>query len=661
MPVYVVIILVSALVAAFLYHRTEPPLSRWRAVLMACLRALTLAIALMLLINPILRFIRSKTERQQIILLEDTSLSMENDGKRPWMAARLKTLETKYRDAGYEVHKYSFADGLEGSPQDTRLGPALSDLASKHDLSKTAALLLFSDGWLRDEDLSSVSRLGLPILTVADTTSVLQPDLALQSLRNNRHSYRGEPTLFKAEISSSDYSGPATLRLLSGDRVLASKPISLKAGELAQVELTHTFPSVGFYPLKAEVLASSLKEAILGNNHFPGAIEILADKERVLIISDKAGWDNKFITDVITSNSRWQSRSYTLRDGVLSLGERQVSGFDKDPAAVIVVINNGDLKPDPRLLELLRSAHRRGTGILWQGLPLDELSDILALGRSNVASSFQGFLKMLPAAQAYPLVNIDAAELKNIPPLDYFFLRPLAGSQVLASIDTSQDPPAIALRLGTGRVVNLAFLNLWRWQLQSPGSTYRPTLTNILTWLSNRAGGSFRAIHANSYFQNEQILIRLRAEDDIRQNRLDLNPRLKVTDASGKEVFLDFMVRSEDDYAASLTLDKTGEYSFEISESGSQDRVRGRFSVAQGSLEERDRHYNLQLLTWLANLSGGRVLSQSEILSLSPPLPQTRNYTVTNELPIYRKWWLLTLFILTFCLELFLRRRWGLL
>jgi len=661
MPANLVIILVSALCAAWLYYRSEPPLSRWRAVLLATLRTIVLAIALMLLINPILRFIRSKTERQQIILLSDSSQSMQNDGKAAWMKDQARLLEDRYREAGYEVLKHSFAKGLEGEAQDTQLAPALKELASKQDLSKASAILLFSDGWLRDEDLSSVKQLGLPILPIADSSSVVQADLAVTNLRNNRHSYRGEPTLFRAEISSTDYSGPASVRLLSKDRVLSTKSVALKAGELAQVEFTLSFPSLGFYPLRVEVSAPELKEKVLGNNFFPGAVDILADKERILMITDKANWDNKFITDVITSNSRWQSRGYTLQDGVIKLGDRVISDFDKDARAAIVVINNGDLKPDPRLLELIRKAHRSGTGILWQGLPLNELADVLALSRSNVSGSFQGFLKPLPAASAYPLLTIEAAELKNIPPLDYYFLKPLAGAQVLASIDTSQEPPAVALRSGTGRVINLAFLNLWRWQLQSPGSTYQQTITNFLTWLSNQAGSSYRAIHANSYFQNEQISIRLRAEDDIRQSRLDLNPRLRIMDASGKEVFADYMSRGEEDYGANLSLDKDGDYSFEISENGGPAKVKGRFSVAKGSLEERDHHYNLPLLSWLANESGGRVLTQTEFPSLSPPPPQNRKLTLTNELPLYRKWYVLSLFLLAFCVELFLRRRWGLL
>lgn len=661
MTAYPLIILLAVLLSAFLYHRSQPAQPKSRIWLLAILRGITLSILLLFIFSPIIRYIQNQVQRQQVILLTDTSRSMHNDGKAAWMKDKAKTLEERYKKAGYKVIKHPFASGLEGSAEDTQLAPALKELASRYDLSRVQSLLLFSDGWLRDEDLSIVRQLGVPLSPIADSSSTLQMDLAVENLRNNRHGYRGEPNLFRATISSKNYSGPATVTLKSKGGTLATRTIQLSADDSQEVEFTHRFPTLGFHPLRVEVSAPNLREKELSNNHFPGAIDILAEKERIIVISDKAGWDNKFIIDAIATNSRWQSQSFILQDAQIRIGERNVADFGTARPAAIVVVNNGELKPDTRLLALLRNAQKSGGGILWQGMPLSELSDVLALAPSNVASSFQGFLAVKPAAQAWPLLDIDSSELKNIPPLSYYFLKAQPGAQILASIDSHQEPPAIAIKTGVGRVVNFAFLDFWRWQLQSPASTYQQTITNILTWLSNQSGGSYRAIYDNSYFQHEQINIRLRAEDDIRQSRLDLNPRLLIKDASGKEVFSDYMQRQEEDYGAHLSLDKPGEYSFSISESGGKGSINGSFNVEAGSLEERDFHYNLPLLNWLANESGGRMMNQGQIEDYQPPTPQNRQLTVTQEIPLYRKWYIIALFLLSFGVELFLRRRWGLL
>ncbi len=661
MLVFVVSILISVLVAVFLYHRARPAISKGRAVSLAALRAVTLFIALILLLSPVYSYLRTRRLKPEIVMLMDNSRSMENGGKGAFMKTQAKLLEGKYRQAGYKVVRHNFASGLNGDKADTRLKPTLEQLAASHDLSKVQNILLFSDGWLKDEDLGQIKQLGLPISSIADSSKFEEIDLQVCSLRNNRHAYRGEPALFKAEVMSRNYSGPAQVQLLLKDKVLQSKEVALKADEVQSVEFTHTFQGLGFQNLQVRIQAGGVKEKSLGNNSYPTAVEVLADKEHIYMITDKIAWDNKFISDVILANSRWQSTSYTLQNGVIKQGERQVNGFGAKLPAVLVVINNGELKADAKLVDLVRRAHAAGSGILWQGMPLAELSSILALAPSNVSGSYQGFLKLTSQNQAYPLINIESGEMKNIPPLDFYYLKAAADAQVLATIDQQAEPPAIALRAASGKVINLGFLNLWRWQLQSPGSSYKDIFSNMLTWLGKGSASSFRAIFENSYFQNEQFTIGLRAEDAIKEVRADLSPTLKIKDEAGKEVYSDFMTHAEEDYQATLSLTKAGNYSFEISDPASKEKINGSFNVAKGSREERDLHYNLPLLQWLASESGARVLNQSEVERFSPPEAQEIKETSMFELPIYRKWYVLTLFLITFGVELFFRRRWGML
>ena len=661
MLVFVVGILISALVAAFLYHRARPAISKGRALGLAALRAVTLFIALILLLSPVYSYLRTRSLKPEVILLMDNSRSMENGGKNAWMKQQAKTLESKYRQAGYRVSRRNFAAGLNGDKSDTLLKPTLEQLAAAHDLSKVQQILLFSDGWLKDEDLGQIKQLGLPISSIADSSRFEEIDLQVSSLRNNRHAYRGEPALFKAEVMSRNYSGPAQVQLLIKDKVLISKDVALKADEVQSVEFTHTFQSLGFQNLQVRIQAAGIKEKSLGNNSFPTAVEVLADKEQIYLITDKIAWDNKFISDVILANSRWQSTNYTLQNGVIKQGERQVNGFGSKLPAVLVIVNNGELKADAKLVDLVRRAHAAGSGILWQGMPLVELSSILALAPSNVSGSYQGFLKLTSQNQAYPLINIESSEMKNIPPLDFYYLKAAADAQILATIDQQAQPPAIALRAASGKVINLSFLNLWRWQLQSPGSSYKDIFTNMLTWLGKGSASSFRAIYENSYFQNEQFSIGLRAEDAIKEVRADLSPTLKIKDEAGKEVYSDFMTHEQEDYQATLSLAKAGNYSFEISDPASKEKISGSFNVAKGSREERDLHYNLPLLQWLASVSGSRVLNQNDVEKLSPPEAQAIKETSMFELPIYRKWYVLVLFLLAFGVELFFRRRWGML
>ncbi|HPV15319.1 MAG TPA: hypothetical protein PL126_06685, partial [Candidatus Cloacimonadota bacterium] len=217
MLVFVISLLISALVAVFLYHRARPAISKGRALSLTALRAITLFIALMLLLSPVYSFLRTRKLRPEVILLTDNSQSMENGGKSAFMKQQARELEDKYNQAGYRVLKHNFASGLNGDKSDTRLTPTLQELASAHDLSQVQNIVLLSDGWLKDEDLGQIKQLGLPISTIADSSKFVEIDLEVSSLRNNRHAYRGEPALFKAEVMSRNYNGPAQVQLLIRD------------------------------------------------------------------------------------------------------------------------------------------------------------------------------------------------------------------------------------------------------------------------------------------------------------------------------------------------------------------------------------------------------------------------------------------------------------
>ncbi len=158
-----------------------------------------------------------------------------------------------------------------------------------------------------------------------------------------------------------------------------------------------------------------------------------------------------------------------------------------------------------------------------------------------------------------------------------------------------------------------------------------------------------------------RVNIRLRVEDSIRQAKLDINPRLEIFDPENKSVFADYMTLDDNDFVASTSFSKAGTYRFEILDKDSGNKTSGKFYVAESSVESRDFDYNMPLLSWIAWESGGKMLDQSSISTFNPLPPTKEQVTVRNEIPLYKKWYILSLFILTFCTELFFRRRWGLL
>jgi len=664
--IFIPLAVLALLISGYFYRSTTPEISAARRRMLFALRGLSIFILLTLLLSPVLSYRFTRSQIPKILVLKDQSLSMElmrdEMSKTELLSAPLKEVIQAFLDGGYQISEQSFADGIHGQRDNSLLIKSLREISESTDLSTLSGIVLASDGWLRDEDFGLISRLGLPIYAIADSSKHHTPDLMVRDVQTNRYAYRRENSFIRARIASQNYSGPAIAHLWIEDSKVASRELELQQSVEQIVEFTHRFERTGFYKFTVELEALP-DEQRLGNNQMPGALEVLSEKELIMLFSDAPGWDNKFISDAIAGNPRWEAQSYLIRDGVAYRGEQAKNPDAESRPAVMVIINNGNLRLSPEISRFVRDSLERGCGLYFQGMPLRELSDYLPLLPSNITDSYQGFVRLDPIAASFPMLNPLSAQQSQLPPMDYYYLNPVEDAQILASISNPQAPPAIGIKSrGESRVLALGFLNLWRWQMQSEDGSYQKMMVNILTWLSNKAIGAFSAIYKSSYLQGEEITIRLRAEDDIRYSDLDKNPLITIFDKEGNEIIRDFMSRSGEEYAYHTDLSEVGEYHFEIQEPDRNQSSSGRFAISAMVAEERDFDFNLPLLSFITSQSNqGSIIYLNSAKSFSPPSAEIMQHEQSRDFALYRRWYVILLFILSFCLELFFRRRWGLL
>lgn len=662
---YVIIALFALLISAYYNYSSHPEIPVSRRWLLFVLRSISLGILLLMLISPILYYVQRKSITQQIVILKDTSASMDikhgSLSKLAKLSPAISGIKAAFNKAGYEVLEYSFANGLNGSNESSLLEASLQQLTKEKTVSNLAGIALASDGWFRDESLASVQQLGIPFYVIADSSRYPIPDLEVSSVISARYAYRNEPNTIRASVIAKNYNGDAEARLIIGGRVVSRTVLKLESGIAKSVDFTNRFTQTGFYKWEVQ-LVQLANEIRISNNSYPGAIEVLADKERIVLISDKPAWDNKFILDAIATNPRWEVESYQSREGRLFSGERAIDKPKNDNLAAIVIVNNGMLKLAGASLEFVTSNHSKGIGVMYQGLPIAELAGILPLQRSNILSPYQGFINPTNAALNYPMLSPVSDAYRDIPPIDYYYVNAISGAEVLATINNPQNSPAIAVKSGAGtRSLAFASLNIWRWQLQSKDEGYNKLISNCITWLSNKSSSGFDAIYNSSYMLGEEIRIKLRLEDDIRQRKLDASPKIRISNSKNKEVVNDFLPFESGEYSYRAELNEPDTYTFVISDATSGKSTTGKFVLSESSLENRDFAYNLPLLTWIASQSNGKLIwdKDAESINIVPAFKETR--ISRREVALYKKWYILSLFILAFCIELYLRRRWGLL
>ena len=77
--------------------------------------------------------------------------------------------------------------------------------------------------------------------------------------------------------------------------------------------------------------------------------------------------------------------------------------------------------------------------------------------------------------------------------------------------------------------------------------------------------------------------------------------------------------------------------------------------------ESRDRGFNTSFLAYISDQTNGKLFYPEDITEFEFPEAQLMSFKKKAEIPVYKKWYLIVLFLVSFCLELFFRKRWGLL
>ena len=663
--IFLFIALVVILIFYF-YRNTVPQLYGWRKKLLIVLRSIALIVILILLLNPVLFFIKHTINRPKVIMLNDISDSMNQESgdisKTNALQDFREIVETEIRSRKYDIVNYNFAGGLGKNTASTRLTPALQEISQKQNLEDVRTIFLFSDGWLKDENLETVIDLNIPFYTVIPDFKISDFDLEIASLRYNKTAYRNELTPIEVNLSSINFDGNAQLELYVDKKKMKTKNIYFQNIDFLQEFFEISFNETGMRSFEVIVSSDSTNEKNSANNKYTGAIQVLRERSRITIISDKLGWDTKFLIEAIQQNPRWE-HSFLLKEKTLKKIRQTVSLKDEIQGTVmLILINNNSLQLTPIETEIIKNFVKQGGGLFLMGKPPKEISEILPAVDYGFRTTFESTFSFTDESKKYETFNLEEA-LSNIPPVSYYFVKPKLQAKILAKIENEERSPAILLmNYEKGKVLQLTFLNLWKWQLWAKNNKYNQFITNIISWFSRESSERFFArTNKTSFFSGEKITVNLTAYDETLSPIYDLNAKLTVFDENRNNVFEEFLLAKDDVYRCEVGFLPSGSYSFQVQDKRTGLETKGEFMVTADDPESRDRGFNTSLLAYISEQTNGKLLYPEDMAEFKFPEAQLMSFKKRTEIPVYKKWYLIALFLVSFCLELFFRKRWGLL
>jgi uncharacterized membrane protein len=295
---------------------------RWRGFVLVGLRTLGVLACLVTALQPAIELRQVTRLPNRVALLVDTSRSMEvrpPDGG-PSRAERAAALLehaaprlAAWQQAGHEVDVFSFGDGVSPATaaslreppggDATRIGEALGDLRTRYAGRDLGAVVIsdgidtgrIGEGPLDAATRSAIEALHAPVHTVGMGEKSLR-DLSVAAVLADQFAFVRTPASIEAVIRQTGLPDRQVEVTLERDgRPIATRSVVLR-GDRSEEKIAFDWlpdhPGNFVFRISTPVLAG---EALTSNNEQSFALKVIRDRVRVLHLSGRPSWDERFL------------------------------------------------------------------------------------------------------------------------------------------------------------------------------------------------------------------------------------------------------------------------------------------------------------------------------------------------------------------------------
>ena len=711
-------VLLSAALSIWSYRQTQPAVSSPRRWTLITLRTLSLAILLVTLLAPVVRFIFTSLHPSSIAVLVDRSASMsiaDRSGERSSLVREILHSDlSRILPKGVRVLYYSFGTSFRGpmNQQDsliprpgtedevTDISAALRGISREEDRSTVRAALMITDGVYTagENPIHATEGLGVPLFTVGVGDTAEQKDALISHVTANEMVYSGTSVPVDLTVKSSGFGGEQVdVTISEGTTVLARSKVTLPTGSAETP--SHLFfpvaePGTHRFIARVSNLPGELTPV---NNRREFTVRVLKSKLRVLLLSAAPDPDVAIIRQTLSEDRNLTVRARTQKiDG--SFYEGVLSSSELDSADCLITIGVPSQSTAASSVELVRATiERRDLPVLFiagRNLDYRRLQAMIPTMPVSVdqSASQPGSSQPLevefvpdPAQKINPLIATgndgSSAGWTRLPPVfkSRISSRLREGSILLGSpkVRTVVLPePFMATRSIAGSK-SLAILGygLWRWRLMAQGNVetsglLASFLSSAISWLSTREEDrTLRVAPERDRFSRGEAISFDGQVYDATAHPVE-NASVKVT-VTGNDQRLQTDLRPVGNgrYQGNFEGLPSGSYSYTAeatTDSLVLGRDRGLFSVGGMDLEFLDTRMNADLLRQLALRTGGVFVPAADISRLRDSLKARTALAPSEELRSetleLRRWpYSLGILVLLLAAEWILRKRGGML
>lgn len=705
---YILLCVLALGLSVVTYNNTIPMISSTRRNVLICIRTLALSLLLILLFEPLLRFIESSTTKPKVAVLIDNSRSMhmkDRSGNRGDVVNPL--LKNVVDKLGTNAHYFQFGesvallqnakiDSLKFADERTDIAGALQWVSNISQTDGYSTVLLISDGNYNtgENPIQLAEQTGLGVYSIGVGDTIAPSDVKVDALITNPIQVVGQATEVTAQLSYSfDKEQIITVVLEDNGKEVSRVQRNVLKGESSiRVELPWTPQTEGIRDVHTRVM-SVAGEFTTANNYAQQFVRVQKNKRKIVIIAGAPSPDVAFVTEALRAIPQVEVVSFVQKQGATFYTSPPTQADFVD-AQTCILIGFPIASSPTTILQQVATAANNGCSVLFIAssqtdyTKLKPLSGILPFSvEASRAQEMQVSADVSRGMVSDPLLKISGAESdqslwNGLPPIyrTETFVQLAPGASVLATIKVGntplEEPLLVKRELGTSRSLALLGYGIYRWKLlangpaasrgEKPLDVFSAFLGNSVQWLSVPKNNKPVTITASQdrYAPGERVFINAAVADASQQPVEDATVEVTMKGASverivvlerlgGGRYSIDVGALPEGDYTFSGTA-KKGSLSL-----GSDN---GRFTVGKLGLEDKATTMNSSLLRALATQTNalygasGNTDKVIEALLRDARMKEIAQ-TKERELALWHLPWVLAVVILLFATEWFLRKR----
>jgi hypothetical protein len=670
-------VFLAAAISYLLYFRNPEnfSLSNAQKRFLVLLRFLSLVLIFLFLLSPLIN--RTKKIKQLPVLaiaLDNSRSAVEYTRSFNEFTQNIKK---EFAD-DYQLELWTFGEKVEnsdkytGAERSSDYGQLIKSMKSYYTNKNIGALILVGDGIYNQgqNPANMAGELRFPVYTIGVGDTTRKIDAIIRKVKTNKTAYLKNKFPVEIELNFSKLNNQiAYIDIENNSEKVYSGTISINSDDNFRLELVNleaTRTGMQHYKIRIRPFAG---EANLKNNEFEFAIQVLENKQRILLLSDGPHPDMGAIRNSLSELQNYETKLITGSNIPDSL-----SSYN------LIILN--------QLPSLKNAASKLLTQIITSRIPVlfitgpnsmtEQLNSLDAGIKITTSKNTEEVQPKFDNNFSLFIISDETKQvLESAPPLIAPFGNTdlKASFQALAYQSIKNIPTAKTLMaFGTNKSRKVGFINgegIWRWRLYDFEANGNHDAINELIhksvqYLALRENeDNFNVYYPAVFQETDNIEFSAELYNDSYEllNTPDVNISIKDTSMHEFKYLFD---RVGNTYRLNAGNMEPGDYTFEANtQLGNQNYTEnGNFSIIKNELEIQNKQADFNVLYQLAERSGGNLFPYKNYSNLPDSIRKNKQITVVlHKQTLHDEWInLKIMFLLLVSLmgtEWFFRKYWG--